>query len=112
MAKKVEIRETDFIRWLFYAGFFYCVISLVTSLSNGGIWIGYLLGSVFFGVFAMKAYTLHVDFEQQRSRQTQYVKENPPEQPGTTANSSWDIQGDPAQPPQPQQTRQLERGPQ
>lgn len=67
--RRVEITEGQVVRWLCYAGFFYCAINMVTGLSTNSPWVGYLLGAVLFGVPALRMYVLYQ--ERERTAQDQ-----------------------------------------
>lgn len=71
--RKVEITEGQVVRWLCYVGFFYCAISMVTALSANETWIGYLLGTVAFGIPTMKMYVLYQDRERMAQDQQAFV---------------------------------------
>jgi hypothetical protein len=62
---KVAITEGQVVRWLCYIGFFYCTIMLVTGLTANTAWLGYALGTVAFGTFALKMYVLYQAAERQ-----------------------------------------------
>jgi hypothetical protein len=76
--RKVEITEGQIVRWLCYVGFFYCAISLITALTANTAWLGYLLGTIAFGIPALKMYILYQDAErtarEQRERAAQQAK--------------------------------------
>lgn len=70
--RTIELTEGQVVRWLCYLGFFFCLISLVTSLSTGGPWVGFLLGAVGFGYPAIKFYVQHEDMTKAEGNAAKY----------------------------------------
>jgi len=81
--RKVEITEGQIIRWLCYAGFFVCAVFAVYNMSvPGGVWLGFLLGSVIFGFPALKMYLKYQDYERQLAEQSRWQQDNGGRAPG------------------------------
>lgn len=97
MAAKSSRLELDVVRWLMYAGFFFCLVWLVVTLSTRGEFVGPLIGALFFGFQTTVMYIREHDAEQTRA--TVQAKA---EQRGSGGTDRWNIDdrgGDPAQPP-------------
>jgi hypothetical protein len=93
--RTIEITEGQVVRWLVYVGFFFCTVSLVTSLTASGPWIGFLLGAIAFGVPAVKFYVQHEDAAKAARSQAGYQQTH-----GRARDQDWDMSGDPTEPPQ------------
>lgn len=96
MAAKSSRAELDVVRWLCYAGFFFCLVWLVITLSTRGEFAGPLVGALFFGFQTTVMYMKEQDTEliRQAARDKQ--------QRGGGGTDRWNIDdrgADPTQPP-------------
>lgn len=97
---RIEVTETEIVRWLCYVGFFISAVLALVTLATNGRWIAFLIGVVIFGIPALKMYVLQVDAERQRATQATHAAMTARDAHGGGWDLGNDMTGDPTVPPQ------------
>ena len=97
---RIEITETEIVRWLCYVGFFISAVLLLVTLATNGRWVAFLIGVVIFGIPALKMYVLEYEAERIRTSEKQHAAMVARDARSGGFDLGDDMTGDPLTPPQ------------